>query len=179
MKTNERIILGALLRPSAEAVEGIILDTFEAMEDIDVANTHRKRVLLASGVADTMRAHVDIRLGLREKITQIVKEMEEKKCDLAKQAEVIYSLISCIMDSTVAQGYIVGKYAQNNEQLDPIAEEIKKSNKEHREKNPLAAQLIDQMKKDQFDKAKAHAENEMKEKTDQGILSKIKEKCGL
>lgn len=175
MKTNERILVNSLLSLAAIPHEGVILDAFEGMEESDVANTHRKRVSLGAGVHQTLKAHVENRLTLDALIDKIFASdapIENKK-------RAFHGFITSMMDSSVCHGYVVGKYAPNNETLDSLVEGISKGFEEEKKRNPEKYAKLEKYKKEKIAEGVAAAEKLSGEAPENSLFTKFKKSMGL
>ena len=175
MKTNERILINSMLSTKSELFEGIVLDAFESMEEVDVANTYRKRVALGGGVTETIKSHVDTRIHLPELIDKII----DSDADKIKKKKALLKLSHSLMDSSAVHGYIVGKYAVNNETLDGLVLSLKNAKEEAKKYNPEEYAELERLKNIRKEEGLSHAEKECGVVKGDSAFAKFKKGLGL
>ena len=148
METS-RIIINSMLGEISALREGIILDTFEEMDNIDIVNTHRKRKVIADGVITAAKESVTQRIKIYESIDKIFSSEDS----LAKKLTKLENVVNIALNAVTANGYIVGKYSNMNEILDDFSNTLLKHEEKKRNANKEAYAKLDEIKKELIKKA--------------------------
>lgn len=136
-KSNERILLETLMTPAAIAREGLILTSFEGLDDCcNGANTAKKREALAHSLTATLNTF----LGIRQNLGASLKEELAKNPPDYKR---MHAQIHTNLDAAVCVGFLIGKYAPNNEYLDNAVSQVRMQLQKR--KTMLGAEGVDEI----------------------------------
>lgn len=125
--STERALFNSIIQPSSRFSLAVVVDAVECTDEKDVANTYRKREDFAKAVTAAMKQAVTDRT---EVCTKYENDKELEKYIMKK------------MDFAAIAGYLIGRYAPNNEILEQLAEQLN----EH-EETKLPPELIKQVRK--------------------------------
>lgn len=138
MKSTERVILESLLTPDAPANSLLPLDAIEAMDADLVANTERKRNLMAQNLGHVCKSL----LKLKGLITGASKTSMELYADLRT------------LDQGIITGYMLGKYGSTqNEFLDQLATTFRMARQAEETKNPEFYEGLKKQREEFIDKS--------------------------
>lgn len=140
MKSTERVILESLLTPDAPANSLLPLDAIEAMDADLVANTERKRNLMAQNLGHICQSLL--------KLKGLIKGSSKTSMELYADLRTL--------DQGIITGYIymLGKYGSTqNEFLDKLAATFRMHQQSEETKNPEFYENLKKQREEFIDKS--------------------------
>ena len=137
MKSTERVILESILCADAPANSLLPLDAFESMDIDVVANTQKKRRVIAANLANVCQT--------------ILKIKDQIITDGKKDQQTLLELKT--LDHGIIAGYMLGKYGSpQNEFLDQLASSFRMAKQTREAKDPEFYEKIKKEKEEFLNK---------------------------
>ena len=141
MKSTERVLLEALCSPRSVASVLLPVDSIEAIDEDMVANTQDKRRLMARSLSISSQQQ----LAIKNKMIEMCDKIGGTK-DISNK---LWVIICDALDSSLATGYLLGKFGQKNEFLDELAGKFRMERQKEETKFP---ELFEKIKKDRAER---------------------------
>lgn len=144
MLSNERVILRSLLTPDTALKKEIQVNHIEGLDNEIIANTadkRRKRALAIGVLCQSSLSKKLMVLEGAEKVVEMAGTIQDKVDEeFGKEMSHLIKKLTIMFldfaDDCLIDGYLIGKFAQNNEYLDPVCAKFRSEEQTMETKDP-------------------------------------------